>query len=86
MGFFQDPDVQKYRREWMLVELVNEWMDKGRVEAARSALHTVLAARSLPVTPDVHARIAGESDVARLESWLKAAATAHSIDDVFRAG
>ena len=49
-------------------------------------LHTVLSARSLPVTPDVDARIAGESDVARIESWLKAAATANAIGDVFRVG
>jgi hypothetical protein len=40
--------------------------------------------RSFRVTPDVRARIAGEPDIARLESWLKAAVTAHTIGDVFR--
>jgi hypothetical protein len=43
----------------------------------------VLAARSLPVTPDVRARIDGESDVARLEAWHEAAVNASAIGDVF---
>jgi hypothetical protein len=47
-------------------------------------LHAVLTVRSFPVTPDVRARIDGESDVARLETWLKATVTANAIGDVFR--
>jgi hypothetical protein len=74
-SIMQDPNVQ---------ELIHEWGDKARAEAARSLLHTVLAERSFPVTPDVRARIAGEPDIARLESWLKAAVTANTIGDVFR--
>ncbi|HEX2688447.1 MAG TPA: hypothetical protein VHN14_17575 [Kofleriaceae bacterium] len=82
-SIMQDPNVQ---------ELIREWEDKGRIEGraegraeeARSALHTVLTARSLPVTPDVRARIERESDVARLEAWLKAAVNARAIRDVFR--
>jgi hypothetical protein len=76
-SIMQDPNVQ---------ELINEWGDKARVEEARSLLHKVLAARSFPVTPEVRARIAGEPDVARLESWLEAAVTAAEIGDVFRDG
>jgi hypothetical protein len=57
---------------------------KGRAAEARLLLHKVLAARSFRVTPDVHARIEREPDVARLESWLEAAVTARAIDDVFR--
>jgi hypothetical protein len=63
---------------------------KGRVEGraaeARLLLQKVLAARSLPVTPDVRARIDREPDVTRLESWLEAAVTAGAIGDVFRDG
>jgi len=36
------------------------------------------------VTEDVRARIDGEADVARIESWLEAAVTARAIGDVFR--
>jgi hypothetical protein len=59
---------------------------QGRALEARAALCKVLAARSLPVTDDVRARIARESDLARLESWLDAALTASTIGDVFRDG
>jgi hypothetical protein len=75
----QDPNVQ---------ELISEWSDKGRAEGrateARSLLLKVLAARSFSVSPDVRARIDGESDVARLEAWLEAAVIAGTIGDVFR--
>ena len=89
----QDPNVQ---------ELMQEWEDKGRAkghaaghvaghaegraEEARALLYKVLAARSVPVTPDVRARIDAELDVARLEAWLDAALTAATIGDVFRDG
>jgi hypothetical protein len=80
-SIIQDPSVQ---------ELIGEWEDKGRAQGraaeARLLLHEVLAARSFPVTPDVRARIDGEPDVSRLESWLEAAVTAASIGDVFRDG
>ena len=59
---------------------------EGRAEEARSLLHKVLALRSLPVTPDVRARIDGETDVARLEAWHDAAVTAGAIGDVYRDG
>jgi hypothetical protein len=84
-SIIQDPNVQ---------ELVREWEDKGRVEGrvegraeeARSLVFKVLELRSLPVSPDVRARIDGETDLARLESWLEAAVTAAAIGDVFRDG
>jgi len=83
-SIIQDPNVQ---------ELIREWEDKGRAEGhtegradeARSLLVKVLSARALQVTPDVQARIDGEPDLARLESWLEAAVTAAAIGDVFRA-
>jgi hypothetical protein len=86
-SIMQDPNVQELIREWE-----DKGRDKGRVEGealgraeeARSMLLKVLAARSLPVTPDVRARIDGEADLARLESWLEAAVTAAAIGDVFR--
>jgi hypothetical protein len=84
-SIMQDPNVQ---------ELISEWEDKGRAAGhvegrateARLLLHKVLAARSFLMTPDVRARIDGEPDVTRLESWLEAAVTAGTIGDVFRDG
>lgn len=70
----QDPNVQALRRKWE---------DKGRIEQARATLCKVLAVRSLEVTPDVQARIDGESDVALLDAWLEAAVTAKTIEEVF---
>jgi hypothetical protein len=82
-SIIQDPNVQ---------ELIREWEDKGRAkghaagraEEARRLLHKVLAARSFSVTARVRARIDGETDVARLESWIETAVTARAIGDVFR--
>jgi hypothetical protein len=84
-SIIQDPNVQ---------ELIREWEDKGRAEGehtgrakeARSLLIKVLTARSFLVTDDVRARIDGEPDITRLESWVEAALTASSIGDVFRDG
>jgi len=76
-SLIQDPNVQ---------ELVRELKDEGRAEEARSLLYKVLALRSFPVTPDVRARIDGEPDVGRIESWHDAAVTAAAIGDVFRDG
>jgi hypothetical protein len=61
-----------------------EGRTEGRAEEARLLLDRVLAARSFAVPQDVRARIDGEPDVARLESWIEAAVTAASLGDVFR--
>jgi hypothetical protein len=62
----------------------SEGRAEGRADEARSLLLKVLAARALPVTPDVRARIDREPDLARLEAWLEAAVAATAIGDVFR--
>jgi hypothetical protein len=96
-SIIQDPNVQQLISEWEgkgraegRVEGRAEGRVEGRVEGraveARLLLHRVLAARSFRVTPDVRKRIDGESDVARLESWLEAAVNADTIGDVFRGG
>jgi len=76
-SIIQDPNVQ---------ELIREWEDKGRAKQTRLLLYQVLAARALPVTPDVRARIDAEPDVDRLAAWHEAALTASAIGDVFRDG
>ncbi|HEX8108627.1 MAG TPA: hypothetical protein VF516_12925 [Kofleriaceae bacterium] len=98
-SIIQDPNVQELINEWKDVgraegrtegrtEGRNEGRTEGRTEGraveARLLLHKVLAARSFAVSSEVRTRIDGESDVSRLESWLEAAVTASSIDEVFR--
>lgn len=86
-SIIQDPNVQELIGEWEAkgeAKGREQGREQGRAGEARSLLHKVLAARSFSVTPDICARIDGEPDVARLESWLEAAVTARSIDDVFR--
>jgi hypothetical protein len=98
-SIIQDPNVQDLIREWEDKGRLEgqaqgrvegqaqgrvEGQAQGRAEEARSLLHRVLAARSLPVPPDVRARIDSEPDLSRLESWLEAAVTAATIADVFR--
>jgi len=100
-SIIQDPNVQELIAEWEdngrrkgriegrtegRIEGRTEGRIEGRIEGVRQLLHKVLAARSLSVTPDVRARIEGESDLARLEAWHDAALTADSIADVFRDG
>jgi hypothetical protein len=86
-SIIQDPNVQELIREWEdkgHAKGRTEGRTEGRATEARLLLHKVLAARSFAVPQDVRARIDGESDVTRLESWIEAAVTAPSLGDVFR--
>jgi hypothetical protein len=98
-SLIQDPNVQELINEWKdkgraegrakgrakgRAEGRAEGRVEGRAAEARRMLRKVLAARSFRVTRDVRARIDGEPNIARLESWLSAAVTAETIGDVFR--
>lgn len=90
-SIIQDPNVQELIREWEdkgravgRTEGHAEGRTEGRASEARLLLHKVLAARSFAVPSDVRARIDGESDITRLESWIEAAVTAPALGDVFR--
>jgi hypothetical protein len=96
-SLIQDPSVQELIREWEdkghakgrtegRAEGRTEGRTEGRAAEARLLLHKVLAARAFAVTPDVRARIDGEPEITRLESWIEAAVTASSLGDVFRDG
>ncbi len=56
---------------------------KGRVEGEVKALLAVLDARRLSIASDVRERIESCSDATLLESWLRRAATAAQISDIF---
>jgi hypothetical protein len=47
-------------------------------------LLAVLAARGIEVPDDVQARITGCTDLEQLETWIRRAATADSVQDLFR--
>lgn len=57
---------------------------EGRVEEAANLVLAVLAARDVKVTDEVRARITGCTDLERLETWAKRAATADTTRDLFR--
>ncbi|NRQ37903.1 hypothetical protein HII36_39650 [Nonomuraea sp. NN258] len=62
---------------------LTEGQVKGRAEGEAEALLAVLEARNLAVNPEVKARIAGCKDAQQLDKWVRRAATAHSIDEIF---
>ena len=57
---------------------------KGEAKGRRESLYAVLSQRSFNITPAMRAQIDGEQDSVRLGSWLNAALTAATSDDVFR--
>lgn len=56
---------------------------EGRAEGEATALLAFLAARGIEVPSDARARITGCTDLARLDSWIRRAATATTIQDLF---
>jgi hypothetical protein len=56
---------------------------KGRAEGEAKALLAVLEARGLRASDDARARILACTDAAQLEAWVRKAATATSIDELF---
>lgn len=56
---------------------------KGRAEGEAEALLAILAARGLAIDPSRAAEIRACRDVTQLESWIRRAAVATSLSDVF---
>ncbi|MEU5883344.1 hypothetical protein [Spirillospora sp. NPDC047279] len=57
---------------------------EGKAEGEAKMILMVLDARGIPVTPETRDRIANCGDVELLELWGRRAATAETIDDLFR--
>ena len=58
---------------------------KGRVEGRAESILTVLAARGIPVSDTIRARILGCTDPAILDVWIRRAAVASTAAAVVRA-
>ncbi|HLV59100.1 MAG TPA: hypothetical protein VKY81_09575 [Natronosporangium sp.] len=56
---------------------------EGRVEGEVAALFAVLSARGIDVPDDARARISACTDPDQLEAWIRRAATAESVADLF---
>jgi hypothetical protein len=56
---------------------------EGKAEGRAEDVLVVLAARGLDVSDHARARISGCSDFDQLDTWVRRAATAESIDDLF---
>jgi hypothetical protein len=63
-----------------------EHFGRGRAEGKVRALLIVLDAQGLDVPEDVRARVDKCTDLEQLDVWLRCAAVATSIDDVFPNG
>lgn len=63
---------------------VAEGIETGALAAVKAALVAVLAARSIPTTPEIDARVGACDDPSQLQLWLRRAAVAHSAAEVFR--
>jgi hypothetical protein len=72
----------EFRSEF-LRNLVHKNRAEGRAEGEAAAVLTVLAAREIDVPDDTRARITGCTDLDKLETWVRRAATATSVNDLF---
>jgi hypothetical protein len=63
---------------------VAEGEAKGEARGEAKAVLLTLAARGVEVSGEARSRIAGCEDLDQLEVWVRRAATAESIDDLFR--
>ncbi len=61
-----------------------EGIEKGELDALHRAILTVLDARGLRVTAPQRERIAGATDRALLDAWLRAAPVAKTTGEVLR--
>jgi hypothetical protein len=57
---------------------------EGRAEGEADAIFTVLSARRLDISEEARSRITSCEDLEQLQMWLRRAATAKSVDELFR--
>jgi hypothetical protein len=59
-------------------------MAEGEAKGEAKAILEVLKARGLAVPSDLEARVKGCADVVQLDEWLRRAAVAGSLEEIFR--
>ncbi|MGI5233229.1 hypothetical protein [Actinoallomurus sp. CA-142502] len=62
---------------------LEEGRTEGEAKGEVKSILTILAARQIEVSEDVRARICGCTDIEQLDMWLKRAAVANSVTDIF---
>lgn len=58
-------------------------LEEGEARGEAKSILTILAARQIEVSEDVRARILGCTDMEQLDEWLRRAAVANSVTDLF---
>ena len=64
-------------------DFLRNFADKRRAEGEAAAVLMVLDARDIDVPVDARARITGCTDLDQLETWVRRAAIATSVNDLF---
>lgn len=64
-------------------DFARRYFSEGKAEGEAKALLAVLAARGIEVPAAARDRITGCTDLNQLDAWIRRAATAHSIEDLF---
>lgn len=74
----------QFKSEWALRH-INRGRAQGRAESRAEDVLTVLATRGVPVPAAARRRITGCTDLDQLDTWLRRAVEAESVDDLFTA-
>lgn len=74
----------QFQSEWALRH-INRGKAEGRAEGRAEDVLTVLTVRGIDVPDDVRDKVSTCGDLDQLDTWLRHAATARSIDEVFAA-
>jgi hypothetical protein len=64
-------------------EYARRFFGRGKAEGKAEDVLVILAARGVDVPDHARARISGCSDLDQLDAWIRRAATAESVDDLF---
>lgn len=64
-------------------DFARRYFSQGKTEGEAQALLTLLAARGIQVPDDARERITGCTDLDQLDTWIRRAASADSVSDLF---
>ena len=67
-------------------DFARRYFDAGEAKGEARAVLAVLSARGIEVPGDVRERIEACTDLEQLDSWIRRAATARTVQDVFEDG